>query len=102
MSRSEEALLRRFSGLKIVVWSVAFGLVGAAPLSLYVAFGPADGNPIGLGLLAVIAVPVGGIGATVGLIKMLVQYLTHRERAAAKTLIKVAELNPGVLRKIAA
>lgn len=26
--------------------------LGTAPLLLYIAFGPADGNPIGLGLLA--------------------------------------------------
>lgn len=79
MSRIEEAFLRRFSGLKIVIWSLAFGIAGAAPLFLYIAFGPADGNPIGLGLLAVASVPISGIGACVGLIKMLVQYLTHRE-----------------------
>ncbi len=78
MSRIEEALLRRFSGQQIVAWSLAFGLLGAAPLLLYVAFGPADGNPIGLGLLAVIAVPVGGIGLAVGLIKILAEYLTRQ------------------------
>lgn len=79
MNRIEEALLRRFSGLKIVIWSLAFGIVGVAPLYLYIAFGPADGNPIGLGLLAVVSVPVSGIGVCVGLIKMLVQYFKHRE-----------------------
>lgn len=79
MSRIEEAFLRRFSGLQIVVWSVALGIAGAAPLLLYIAFGSADGNPIGLGLLAVLAVPVGGIGVCVGLIKMLVQCLTRSE-----------------------
>ena len=72
--------MRRFSGLQIVAWSVAFGIAGAAPLMFYIAFGPVDGNPIGLSLLAVLAVPVGGIGVCVGLIKMLVQYLTRRVR----------------------
>lgn len=78
MSRIEEALLRRFSGLKIMVWSVAIGFAGVLPLLLYIAFGPADGNPIGLGLLAVVAVPMAGVGAAIGLIKMLVQHLGRR------------------------
>ncbi|MCC6610661.1 MAG: hypothetical protein IT515_13435 [Burkholderiales bacterium] len=78
MSRTEEAVLRRFSGLKIVFWSLALGAAGVAPLLLYIAFGPADGNPIGLGLLAALAVPVGAVGAGIGLIKMLVEYFTGR------------------------
>lgn len=73
MSGIEEALLRRFSGSRILCWSVAFGLAGVAPLLLYIALGPADGNPIGLGLLAVVAVPVGAVGAGVGLVKILVE-----------------------------
>ena len=43
--------------------------VGASPLLAYIAFGPKDGNPIGLGLLFVAAMPValvllaaGGLG----------------------------------------
>lgn len=48
-------------------------------LLLYIAFGPEDGNPIGLGLLAVAAVPVAAIGAVVGLITALVQILGRRE-----------------------
>lgn len=79
MSRIEEAFLRRFSGLQIVAWSVAFGFLGATPLLLYMAFGPADGNPIGLGLLAVLAVPVGAAGAAAGVIKMLTEYFTQRK-----------------------
>jgi hypothetical protein len=78
MSRIEEALLRRFSGLKIMVWSIALGVAGVAPLLLYGAFGPADGNPIGLGLLAVAAVPFAGAGVVVGLIKMLVEHFAGR------------------------
>jgi hypothetical protein len=74
MSRIEEDFLRRMSGLKIVVWSLVFGVVGVAPIYLYMAFGPKDGNPIGLGLLAVFALPIAGIGLVVGLIKMLVQH----------------------------
>ena len=79
MSRSEGALLRRFSGLKILIWSLAFVIAGVAPIYLYMAFSPKDGNPSGLGLSAVFAVPVGGVGAAVGVILMLVQYCTRRE-----------------------
>lgn len=76
MSRIEEALLRRLSGLKILIWSLALGAAGVAPLLLYIAFGPPGGNPIGLGLLAVVAVPVSAVGVGIGLIKMLVEYFT--------------------------
>lgn len=70
MSYLEEALLRRMSGLRIMVCSFVIGFAGVLPLLLYMALGPADGNPIGLGLLAVVAVPVGGVGAVAGLIVM--------------------------------
>ena len=79
MSGIEEALLRRSSGARILMWSVALGLAGVAPLLLYIAFGPADGNPIGLGLLAVVAVPICAAGAGVGLVKMLVERFGSRE-----------------------
>jgi len=42
--------------------------------------GPADGNPIGLGLLAVVVVPIGGVGVVVGLIVMFVQKFVRREQ----------------------
>ena len=78
MSRVEETLLGRWPGSKIVVWSAVLGFAGVSPLLLYIAFGPANGNPIGLGLLAVVAVPVAGIGIAVGLIKMLVHRFSGR------------------------
>jgi len=56
-----------------MVWSLVIGFAGVLPLLLYMALGPADGNPIGLGLLAVVAVPVAGVGVVVGLIVTLVQ-----------------------------
>lgn len=74
MSRLEEAVLKRWPGLTIMAVSVAFGLGGILPLVLYMAFGPADGNPIGLGLLAVVTVPVGVIGLAAGFVALLVQY----------------------------
>jgi hypothetical protein len=42
---------------------IHFGLLilaaGVVPLLLYAAFGPKDGNPIGLGLLFIVATPIG-------------------------------------------
>lgn len=70
----EGRLLRRYSGLAIVAGSVALGLAGWLPLLLYVWFGPADGNPIGLGLLAMATVPFAAVGVLAGLVKMLVEY----------------------------
>lgn len=43
--------------------------LGLAPLLLYVVFGPADGNPIGLGLLMTVAVPVGALIVVLGLLR---------------------------------
>ena len=80
MSRIEDAFLRRFSGAKIVIGSLVLGLIGIMPLSLYIRFGPKDGNPIGLGLLAVVTMPLAAVGMAVGLIKMLVELL-QRDRS---------------------
>lgn len=78
VSRLEESLLIRWSGLRLITTSVAVGFAGVLPLLLYIAFGPSDGNPIGLGLLAVLAIPVAGIGTCVGLLKWIVEFLRHR------------------------
>jgi hypothetical protein len=73
MSNFEQAFLRRFSGAKIVVGSVVLALAGYMPLQLYIWFGPKDGNPIGLGLLAFATLPFAAAGVAVGAIKMLVE-----------------------------
>jgi len=49
-----------WAGLIVIVLSLA-------PLLLYIAFGPADGNPIGLGLLMFFGVPTGAVLAFIGL-----------------------------------
>jgi hypothetical protein len=74
MSHWEEALLRRFSGRTIVVFGLSVAAIGVLPLLLYVAFGPEDGNPIGLGLLAMVAIPTGAMIAIAGIIKLLVGF----------------------------
>jgi hypothetical protein len=56
----------------------ALGSAGVLPLLFYSVFGPADGNPVGPGLLAIAVVPVAGVGLAVGLVTMLVQHFRHR------------------------
>lgn len=69
----EESLLRRWKGLRIVAVSLGIGLCGVLPLLAYIALGPKNGNPIGLGLLAVLTLPIAAIGVLAGLIKTVVE-----------------------------
>lgn len=62
-------------GRRILIGSFAVGVIGVGPLLLYTLFGPADGNPIGLGLLAVLAAPISVGGMALGAIVMAVRYL---------------------------
>lgn len=57
--------MKRYIGLWIGLALIALSL---APLLLYVLFGPKDGNPIGLGLLVVVGVPVGVAVSVIGLV----------------------------------
>src|SRR5690606_15594141 len=68
----EEAILRRFSGTTFVVFGVAVAAAGILPLLLYTVFGPEDGNPIGLGLLALAAVAIGAMSVLAGIVKLVV------------------------------
>ena len=77
MSQLEESLLRRWSERTLLIAGIAVGLAGVAPLALYVWLGPADGNPIGLGLLAVVAVPISAIVTLTGIIKLVVAYFSR-------------------------
>lgn len=77
---TEEAFLRRFSGAQIVVGSIVLGLIGFMPLQLSIWFGPKDGNPIGLGFLMILTVPVAAVGIAVGLVKMLVELFLRGRR----------------------
>lgn len=74
MSHWEEKLLERCSGRRILIGSLIFGAVGVAPLLLYIIFGPADGNPIGLGLLAMASLPLAAFGVLIGLVKLVVEF----------------------------
>ena len=61
-------------GQKILLMSALLGLCGVAPLMLYVLLGPANGNPVGLGLLAMVAVPVSMAGIVIGAVTLAVQW----------------------------
>lgn len=78
MSHLEEKIISRWSGRRFVLGSLAMGIAGTLPLLLYIAFGPRDGNPIGLGLLAVFTVPCAAMGIFIGLVKMLVEFFGKR------------------------
>lgn len=65
-------------GIAIIRTSLAIGAAGILPLLLYAAFGPSNGNPIGLGLLAVVAVPVALIGTAAGLLKLTIEFIAKR------------------------
>lgn len=80
LSQLEESLLGRWSGPRILLTSLVIGACGVAPLLLYIGFGPADGNPIGLGLLAMIAIPLAAAGLLIGLIKTIVGYCVRERR----------------------
>lgn len=56
--------------LKIIASSLAFGVLGAIPLLLYVAFGPIDGSPVGLGMLAMGSVLLAQLGLMAGLVRL--------------------------------
>jgi hypothetical protein len=61
----------------LVVGAVMVG-IGYLPLQLYILFGPRDGNPIGLGLLAVLAIPAGLAVFAIGLIRLAIRYFQSR------------------------
>ncbi|MCZ7556190.1 MAG: hypothetical protein M5R41_07305 [Bacteroidia bacterium] len=78
MSKDNASVRQQSIGLKILLWSIVVGLGGCLPLLLYIQFGPSDGNPIGLGLLALAAIILGGIGVATGLVVMLGQEIERR------------------------
>jgi branched-subunit amino acid ABC-type transport system permease component len=78
MSKKSATVRQQSIGLKILLWSIVVGLGGCLPLLLYIQFGPSDGNPIGLGLLAIAAIILGGIGIATGLVVAIAQYATRR------------------------
>lgn len=74
----EERLASGLTGGQIIKWTLVGGACGIGPLLLYVLLGPADGNPVGLGLLALVTVPLVLAGLAVGVIKLLVELITGK------------------------
>lgn len=73
MRPDDPAASVRWPGIRILKTGFLIGLGGTAPLLLYIVLGPKDGNPIGLGLMAGLAVPLSGIVMGFGLVKLLVK-----------------------------
>lgn len=74
------AVPRAPRGKRIFLWALVTAAVTVCPLLLYIAIGPADGNPIGLGLLAMIGVPVSGVLLLVALVHLAVDFAQSRRR----------------------
>jgi hypothetical protein len=74
----EHKLLQRWSPMGFIKTGALVMLIGVGPLLLYALLGPADGNPIGLGLLMVVAVPIGFLLLGIGLLRLLIAWLQER------------------------
>jgi hypothetical protein len=74
---------RRPRGLWLVGGGLASLALTCAPLLLYIAFGPADGNPIGLGLLAMLGVPLSCGLLAFGAMACVIEHLVARRRRDA-------------------
>jgi ABC-type Co2+ transport system permease subunit len=59
------------ASLKMMMISIACAVIFISPLLVYIVVGPSDGNPIGLGLLAVAGVVLGKIGLGIGAVWFL-------------------------------
>lgn len=74
----EHELVKRWSGAAFIKAGLVVMAAGFLPIGLYTLFGPADGNPIGLGLLMVVLVPVGFLLAGIGVMRLLIAWLLQR------------------------
>lgn len=78
MDSKERPGIRR-SVSRFLIAGVVIAGIGYLPLQLYIVFGPRDGNPVGLGLLFVIAVLAGLAVFAAGLIKLAFGYFLSRK-----------------------
>lgn len=68
-------------GIKVIALSLLLVVVSAAPIMLYILLGPADGNPIGLGLLFAVGALVAHVGFVVGILLLLWDnFISKRKR----------------------
>ena len=75
----EHKLLKRWNAAAFLKTGLALMAVGFLPILLYAKFGPPDGNPIGLGLLMAVLVPVGFLLTGIGLLKGLLARVQRRD-----------------------
>ena len=64
---------------KLVKGGALLIAIGILPIGLYSLLGPADGNPIGLGLLMVVLVPVGFLLLGTGVLRLVLARLRLRD-----------------------
>ena len=67
-------------GVKVIALSLLLVLICAAPIMLYIAFGPKDGNPIALGWLFALGALVAHVGFVVGMLLLIVDNLLKRKK----------------------
>ena len=65
---------KHWSLSRFFITGLAIAVIAYLPLQLYIIFGPRDGNPIGLGLLAVIGIFLGLMVFAVGVLKRVVRH----------------------------
>ena len=75
----EHRLLKRWTAGAFLKAGAALMAAGLLPILLYVQFGPPDGNPIGLGLLMAVLVPVGFLLLGIGALKWLLAKVQQRD-----------------------
>lgn len=79
MADFEHGLLKRWSWRTFAIAGLLAMAIGVLPIGLYSLFGPTGGNSIGLGLLMVVAVPVGFLLLGTGLLKLLLARLQRHD-----------------------
>ncbi len=80
MTKADEKATAKKCATRYLVAGLVLAGVGYLPLQLYILFGPRDGNPIGLGLLAIVAIPAGFIVCAIGMIKLVIGCFSNGKR----------------------
>jgi hypothetical protein len=75
----EHGLIRHFTAAAFAKAGCLLLAIGILPILLYSWLGPADGNPIGLGLLMVVLVPVGFLLLGVAALRWLLAKLLQQD-----------------------
>lgn len=79
MAGFEHGLIRRFTAAAFAKAGCLLLAIGTLPILLYSWLGPADGNPIGLGLLMVVLAPVGFLLLGIAALKWLLARLRQQD-----------------------